>query len=144
MVWNILQVDKNILQVNKRDIRAISLTLFWCLYCQLWTFFTHFSSASVADFEQVRSFPPTAGANKFSKNAAWAKWIIIIYLVGDDNLRESFACRHQLSIFWLMNTFSNNPNTINLKILPNHGIMPKGVYRKTSRIPLEVSTEGQG
>ena len=28
-------------------------TSFWCFYCQLWTYFTPFSSVSVVDFKQV-------------------------------------------------------------------------------------------
>ena len=30
-----------------------SLTSFWCFYCQLWTYFTPFSSTFIVDFEQV-------------------------------------------------------------------------------------------
>ena len=30
-----------------------SLTSFWCFYCKLWTYFTHFSNDSIVDFEQA-------------------------------------------------------------------------------------------
>ena len=44
MVWNMLQV-------SNKDTRTTSMTLFWCLYCELWTYFTSFSSVSIFDFE---------------------------------------------------------------------------------------------
>ena len=30
-----------------------SMRSFWCLYCWLWTYFTHFSSLSLVNFEEV-------------------------------------------------------------------------------------------
>ena len=39
----------NMFKVNNKDIR----TNFCCIYCQLWTYFTPFSSVSPADLEQV-------------------------------------------------------------------------------------------
>ena len=44
MVWNMLQV-------SNKDTRTTSVTLFWCLYCEPWTYFTSFSSVSIFDFE---------------------------------------------------------------------------------------------
>ena len=41
---------------KNKDIRATSMTLFWCLYCSYWTYFTAFASASVVYFEQVNVF----------------------------------------------------------------------------------------
>ena len=40
-------------KVNNKNNRTTSLTLLWCFYCQLWSYFTPFSSVSIADFEQV-------------------------------------------------------------------------------------------
>ena len=38
---------------NNEDNRTKSMTSFSCLYCQLWTHFTSFTSASIVNFEQV-------------------------------------------------------------------------------------------
>ena len=43
----------NMFKVNNKDTRTTSLKSFWCLYCQLWTNFTHCSGVSIADFEKV-------------------------------------------------------------------------------------------
>ena len=43
----------NIFKINNKITRTTSLTLFWCFYCSLWTYFTPFSKASIAYFEQV-------------------------------------------------------------------------------------------
>ena len=37
---------------DNKNTRTTSLTLFWCFYCHLWTYFTPFSSVFIADFEQ--------------------------------------------------------------------------------------------
>ena len=44
---------RNMFKGNCKDNRTTSLTSYWCLYCQLWTYFTSFSSAFSAEFEQV-------------------------------------------------------------------------------------------
>ena len=46
--WNMFNVDN-------KDIRMISLILFWYLYHWLWTDFKHCSNVSVVDFEQVNA-----------------------------------------------------------------------------------------
>ena len=44
---------ENLFKVNNKDTRTTSMTLFWCFYCELLTYFTPFSSVSIVDFEQV-------------------------------------------------------------------------------------------
>ena len=39
-------------KVNNKDTRTTPMAFFWCLYCQLWTYFTPCSSASIVNFEQ--------------------------------------------------------------------------------------------
>ena len=39
--------------VNNKNTRTTSLTLFSSFYCELWTYFTPFSSVSIVDFEEV-------------------------------------------------------------------------------------------
>ena len=43
----------NMFKVNKKDTRGTSTTPFWCLYCQLRTYFTHCSGVSVLEFKQI-------------------------------------------------------------------------------------------
>ena len=43
----------NMFKVNKKDSRARLLMSLWCLYCYLWTHFTHLSNTSIVEFEQV-------------------------------------------------------------------------------------------
>ena len=47
----------NMFKANNKDIVTTSLlrTSFWCLYYQLWTYFTTFSNVSIVDFEQVNA-----------------------------------------------------------------------------------------
>ena len=35
----------------EKGVRLTSLTLFWCFYCELKTYFIPFSTASIVDFE---------------------------------------------------------------------------------------------
>ena len=42
----------NQFKVKTRDTRTTP-TSFWCLYCQLWTDFTHYSGVSILDFNHV-------------------------------------------------------------------------------------------
>ena len=35
----------NLFKVYNKDTRTTTTTFFWCLYCQLWTDFTHFSGS---------------------------------------------------------------------------------------------------
>ena len=49
----ILEELGNMFKVNRKDTRTTSLTSFGCLYCQIWKYFIHFSSAYIVDFEQV-------------------------------------------------------------------------------------------
>ena len=44
-VWNLFKV------IN-RDTRIISVTSLWCLYCWLWTYFTHSSVVSIVDTDK--------------------------------------------------------------------------------------------
>ena len=44
---------KNVKQCSKVNYKY---TRTWCLYCEVWTYFTSFSSASIVDFEQVNFF----------------------------------------------------------------------------------------
>ena len=43
----------NMFKVNNKETRTMSMTSFWFLYCLLWIYFTHCSSVSIVDFEQV-------------------------------------------------------------------------------------------
>ena len=40
-------------KVNNKDTRTTPFASFWCLYCQLWTYFTLCSSVSIVNFEHV-------------------------------------------------------------------------------------------
>ena len=42
-------------KINNKDTRATPLPSFWCLCCQLWTYFTPCSSVSIVKFEQVNA-----------------------------------------------------------------------------------------
>ena len=44
---------RNMFKVNNKDTRTTSVTSFWCLYCQFWTYFTPFFSVSIVDVQQV-------------------------------------------------------------------------------------------
>ena len=48
-------------------------------------------------FFQLTAFSsPFCWGNRFLKYATWAKWIISVYLEGDDkNLGKSFVCGHE-------------------------------------------------
>ena len=37
----------NMFKTNNEDTRTTLMTLFWYIYCELWTYFTPFSSASI-------------------------------------------------------------------------------------------------
>ena len=43
----------NMFKGNNKDTRTTSMVLFWCLYCQLSTYFTPFSSVSIVTFQHV-------------------------------------------------------------------------------------------
>ena len=45
----------NLFKINNKVTRMTSMTLLWCLYCQLLTDFTHCSTVSMFDFEQVNT-----------------------------------------------------------------------------------------
>ena len=45
----------NIFIANNRDTRPMPMTSFWCLYCELWTYFTTSSSVFIVKFEQVNA-----------------------------------------------------------------------------------------
>ena len=47
-----INTRKKMWKVNKKDARTKSLTLFWCLWCYVFTQ-AHFFSVSIIDFEQV-------------------------------------------------------------------------------------------
>ena len=47
-MWNLFKVGNN-------DTRTWSLTSFWCLNRQFWTYFTHCSGVSIIDFDQVNA-----------------------------------------------------------------------------------------
>ena len=40
-------------KVNNKDTKTASMTLFWCIYCWLWSNFTLFFSVSTVDFEET-------------------------------------------------------------------------------------------
>ena len=42
-------------RVNNKYTRRTSMTLLWCLFCELWTYFKHCSVVSIFDFEQENS-----------------------------------------------------------------------------------------
>ena len=41
--------------INIRHLRVTLMTSFWCLFCQLWIYFTHCSGVSLVHFEQVNA-----------------------------------------------------------------------------------------
>ena len=45
----------NLFKINNKVTRMTLMTLLWCLYCQLLTDFTHCSTVSIVDFEQVNT-----------------------------------------------------------------------------------------
>ena len=46
----------NLLRVHNKDTRTMSVTSFWCLFCQLWTDFTHCSGVSINSWNCINSF----------------------------------------------------------------------------------------
>ena len=40
-------------KVDNKNIRTTSMTQFWGFYYEPWTYSTHFSIVSIADFDQV-------------------------------------------------------------------------------------------
>ena len=46
----------HIFKVNNKETRTTSMTSFWCIYCELWTYFTPFSSVFTVDVEQVNVY----------------------------------------------------------------------------------------
>ena len=46
-------LEQGVKYVNNESTRMTSKTLFWCIYCQLWTYFTPFSCFSIVNLEQV-------------------------------------------------------------------------------------------
>ena len=40
-------------KANNKDTTTPSMTSFWCLFCQLWTYWTSFSGISILDFYQI-------------------------------------------------------------------------------------------
>ena len=42
-------------KVNNKDTRTTPLAAFWCLSCQIWTYFTPCSSVSIVNFEQANA-----------------------------------------------------------------------------------------
>ena len=83
------------------------------------------------------SLPPplsAVGGNRFSKECCLEEWVISFCLGPDDkNLVVSFEWgRTWVKIPWI-NAFSNNMNSINLKIFPTHG----GSLRENSTSILE-------
>ena len=51
-------------KVTNKNTRRTSLTLFWCFYCWLWTYFTSFSSVFIVNFEPVNiSWAPIQAAS---------------------------------------------------------------------------------
>ena len=81
----------NLFKVHNNDARTAS-TLFWCLYCQTWTDFTHSSGVTIIDFEQVNaswdcmklSLHPS-NVDYFVPNLNWLKFfnfrILIFYIL---------------------------------------------------------------
>ena len=59
-MWNVF--------INNKYTRALSLRMFWCLYCLLWTNFLAFSSLSIVVFEQVNLLWKTAVLNGTEHN----------------------------------------------------------------------------
>ena len=45
----------NMFKVNNKDTGTTLLSSFWCLYCQLGTYFTPFFSVSIVNFDQVNA-----------------------------------------------------------------------------------------
>ena len=43
----------NVFKITNKKTRRTSLTLFWCLYFKLWTYYTYCSSVSIVESEQV-------------------------------------------------------------------------------------------
>ena len=102
----------------------------------------------------------------FQKNAVRRNWVISFNLGCDDmNLGESFVMtwlkmnRFKMNRFWLINVFSGNLNTINLKLFRNRRgiyrfkkklmkyswkINPLGVHRSMRGCILDVNSEGRG
>ena len=44
-------------KVNNKNSITTSMMSFWCFCCKLLTYFLPFSSASICDFEQVKTNP---------------------------------------------------------------------------------------
>ena len=70
MVWNLFKA--NIKEALERHHWKSSFKSFWCLYCLLWTNFTHCSVVSIADFYQLNVYWALIlpGIKKLGKSAS--------------------------------------------------------------------------
>ena len=71
-------------KVNNKDIVTMWLALLWCLYCLLWTYFTH-SSVSIVHFKEV--------------NAGWiGNLITLTFHIGFCNI----VCQNTENMVWFL------------------------------------------
>ena len=82
------------------------MTLFWCFYW-LWRYFTHFSSVSIVDFEQVLAGLGSKSSNYIESNAS--QKIILTYVI-DNDIGLTDEKFHKLQ-------FSNNVSYLETKLI---------------------------
>ena len=80
-------------KINNKDTRTTPIASFWCLYCQLRTYFTLFSGVFIIDFEHViinwalKTYPKTFFTNCNLKNNSVKSLRKLIYA----NVKESYS-----------------------------------------------------
>ena len=93
-----------------KGTRNTSLILFCCLYCQLWIYFTPFSSVSIDDFD-----------NFLFVCRVRAKYLQIDALIFDSKCRFDFLCYRTAKIkkkkSWTLSCITSQDGQTHLKIL---------------------------
>ena len=65
-------------KVDNKDTRITSLKSFRYLYCYLWTYFTHFSTVSTVNFEQVNASKCLLGSWFWTCKDWQFKWVVVL------------------------------------------------------------------
>ena len=85
-------------KVNNKDTRVLPLTLFWVLYCLLWTYFTSYYSIFIVNFEHViaawiaiiRFFPNISGFCPILGTIPWILTVLRLWYLRSKFILQRF------------------------------------------------------
>ena len=85
-------------KVNNKDTRVLPLTLFWVLYCLLWTYFTSYYSIFIVNFEHViaawiaiiRFFPNISGFCPILGTIPWILTVLRLWYLWSKFILQRF------------------------------------------------------